>query len=76
VPLARVDEYELASCSSRSTADAPLRRSTSGSRERVVKERYARQDGHVFEGFALRWVDVDDDVWLRVRVGGHGHALD
>jgi hypothetical protein len=49
-----------------------------GSRERVVKEQYARQDGHVFEGFALRWVDVDvdDDVRLRVRVGGHGHALD
>jgi haloacetate dehalogenase len=26
----------------------------------------------VFEGFAVRWVDVDDGVRLRVRVGGEG----
>jgi haloacetate dehalogenase len=26
----------------------------------------------MFEGFALRWIDVDDDVRLRVRVGGDG----
>jgi haloacetate dehalogenase len=26
----------------------------------------------VFEGFAVRWVDVDDGVRLRVRVGGDG----
>lgn len=28
--------------------------------------------GGVFEGFALRWLDVDDEVRLRVRVGGDG----
>jgi hypothetical protein len=42
----------------------------SGSRSAIGP--LARQDGHVFEGFALRWVDVDDDVRLRVRVGGDG----
>jgi haloacetate dehalogenase len=26
----------------------------------------------VFEGFALRWIEVDDEVRLRVRVGGDG----
>jgi haloacetate dehalogenase len=26
----------------------------------------------MFEGFALRWIDVDDHVRLRVRVGGDG----
>ena len=31
-----------------------------------------RQTRVVFEGFRLRWVDVADDVRLRVRVGGDG----
>jgi hypothetical protein len=48
--------------------DEPL--AASGSRSSLGW--FARQDGHVFEGFALRWIDVDDDVRLRVRVGGDG----
>ncbi|HEY8652004.1 MAG TPA: alpha/beta hydrolase [Dermatophilaceae bacterium] len=31
--------------------------------------------GVVFEGFALRWVDVAEGVRLRVRVGGEGPAV-
>ncbi len=31
-----------------------------------------QHDGHMFEGFALHWVDIEDDVRLRVRVGGDG----
>ena len=31
-----------------------------------------QHDGHMFEGFALHWVDIEDHVRLRVRVGGDG----
>ncbi len=31
-----------------------------------------QHDGHMFEGFVLQWIDVEDDVRLRVRVGGDG----
>jgi len=28
-----------------------------------------QHDGQMFEGFALHWIDIEDDVRLRVRVG-------
>ncbi len=31
-----------------------------------------QHDGHMFEGFVLQWIDAEDDVRLRVRVGGDG----
>lgn len=36
----------------------------SGSRSASGTASSAGQDGHMFEGFALRWIDVDDDVRL------------
>lgn len=40
--------------------------------QRSVTGSICCNDGQVFEGFLLRWIDVDEGVRLRVRVGGEG----